>query len=98
MITVLAFNGKTAYDITHRISNLSRSDSLESLAQEVRFDYLYNRRDRYSLDLLPEPGDRIQLYSDEELIIEGILDDSLDGFGGIVSFSEIGRASCREKV
>lgn len=85
MIDVLLFDGDTPYVVTHRVGNVTRSDNLDSLGQELTFDYLYNRHDPYTLDMLTEPGDHIQYVGGEAAIVEGLVTETSDDMNGTVS-------------
>lgn len=84
-IEVLLFDGDTPYNVSHRVGNVSRSDNIDGLGQEIAFDYLYNRRDKYTTDMLTEPGDHIQYVDGEEVIIEGLVVETSDAMRGTVA-------------
>lgn len=84
-IEVLLFDGDTPYKVSHRVGNVSRSDNIDGLGQEIAFDYLYNRSDKYTTDMLTEPGDHIQYVDGEEVIIEGLVVETSDAMRGTVA-------------
>lgn len=85
---LLIFDGDTPHDMTKRVGNVVRSDNVESLAQELGFDYLYNRNDRYTMDVLPMPGDGVQLLDDADaVLLEGTIENYNEGFGGSIAFT-----------
>lgn len=84
-IEVLLFDGDTPYNVSHRVGNVTRSDNLDGLGQEIAFDYLYNRRDKYTTDMLTEPGDHVQYLDGAEIVVEGLIVETTDPMQGTVS-------------
>ena len=82
---VLLYDGDQPYVVTQRVGNVSRSDNLDSLAMDVSFDYLFNRNDRYTMDMVTEPGDHFRYVEGDEVLVEGLIADTDDDMEGTVS-------------
>lgn len=91
MLEILLYDKDKPYIVTHRCANASRSDNLDSLVQEISFDYAFNRKDQLMQSLLTEPGDHfrfINVAKDvETVIVEGLVDTTKDNLRGTVAVS-----------
>lgn len=91
MLEILLYDKDKPYIVTQRCANVSRSDSLDTLVQEVSFDYAFNRSDKLMQSMLTEPGDHFRfvnvLNDNETVIVEGLVDTTKDNLKGTVAVS-----------
>lgn len=91
MLEILLYDKDKPYIVTHRCANASRSDNLDSLVQEISFDYAFNRKDQLMQSLLTEPGDHFRFINVEKevetVIVEGLVDTTKDDLRGTVAVS-----------
>lgn len=87
MVKLIAQSEGKTYDITHRSGNITRSDNIDGLAQELNFDYFYNRHDKYSRDMHLELGEAIHLADEKDKIMEATVISFQDNFNGTISYT-----------
>lgn len=87
MIEVIIRSKGNHFIVTQRSGSLNRSDNIEGLGQEVSFDYVFNRHDRYTRDLRPELGDGVILREDNTELFEGTLTAFSDNYAGAITYT-----------
>lgn len=77
--------GNTVRDITGYTSNYTRSDNIDALGQEFKFDLMCNPLDKYYKNTLLEIGGKIQFENNGIKVFTGIITDQ--SRSGVTGFS-----------